>query len=110
MTNFHLQTLLILLALIAQHTQSQPQHAINAHKAPNPTTPPDLTQSWQVKDATLHAYISKHVPDVLEHTGSEAFDAHLIGVQGLLRGWGADEWVTDAGLFHSICELKVVSV
>ena len=44
------------------------------------------------------------MPDVLEHTGSEAFDAHLKGVQGLLRGWGVDETVADAGLFHSICE------
>lgn len=99
--------LTLLLILLAQHIESQPQHAINAHKAPKPTTPQALTQSWHVKDTKLHAYISEHVPDVLEHTGSEAFDAHLMGVQGLLRGWGAEEWVTDAGLFHSICEFEV---
>ncbi|KAJ1432212.1 hypothetical protein B484DRAFT_447980 [Ochromonadaceae sp. CCMP2298] len=38
----------------------------------------------------------------LEHTGAETFDEHLLGVQAILRRWGADEAVADAGLFHSI--------
>lgn len=41
---------------------------------------------------------------MLEHTGSEAFDAHLKGVQAVLRYWGSEKYLSDAGLFHSICE------
>jgi hypothetical protein len=85
-------------------TTTEATSAITKHKAPLPSTPPDLAATWSDKDAALHAYIANHVPSILEHTGSEAFDAHLKGVQGLLRGWGADEMVCDAGLFHSICE------
>jgi len=42
------------------------------------------------------------LPAVLEHTGSEAFDAHLQGVQAILRHWGAPAHLYNAGLFHSI--------
>ena len=52
----------------------------------------------------LHAYIAESVPSVLEHTGSEAFDEHLRGVQGILRYWDAPSHLYNAGLFHSICE------
>jgi hypothetical protein len=89
---------------------SAAQHAINAHKAPLPTTPPGLVSAWSAKDAALHTYIADHVPSVLEHTGSEAFDSHLRGVQALLRGWGADEEVAAAGLFHSICKCVFVFI
>ncbi len=42
------------------------------------------------------------VPESISHTGAQSFDAHLRGVQAVLRNWGADEAVADAGLFHSI--------
>lgn len=96
--------LFLLLTLSLSLPTSLASHAIDRHKAPNSKTPPKQAQFWSNKDEALHSYIAQHVPDVLEHTGSEAFDAHLKGVQGLLRGWEADEEVVDAGLFHSICE------
>ena len=57
---------------------------------------------WQAEDESLHSYITQSVPAVLEHTGSEAFDAHLRGVQAILRYWGAPRHLYNAGLFHSI--------
>lgn len=42
------------------------------------------------------------VPSSLDHNGAEPFDQHLRGVQAILRHWGADDAVSDAGLFHSI--------
>lgn len=103
------QALFTLLLLPTQPfaANSSSSHAITPHKAPNPTTPPGLAEAWLERDSALHSYIAQHVPNVLEHTGSEAFDAHLKGVQGLLRGWGVDETVADAGLFHSICEFEI---
>lgn len=80
-------------------------HAVSRWKAPNSETPPDQTAQWRKEDEALHAYITSSVPAVLEHTGSEAFDAHLKGVQAVLRYWGPDKkYLSDAGLFHSICE------
>ena len=46
--------------------------------------------------------MTKSVPAVLEHTGSEAFDAHLRGVQAILRYWNAPSHLYNSGLFHSI--------
>ena len=77
-------------------------HAISHYKAPNAGTPPDQAAKWRAEDETLHSYITQAVPAVLEHTGSEAFDAHLRGVQAVLRYWGAPPHLYNAGLFHSI--------
>ena len=54
------------------------------------------------KDKKLHAFVAREVPAQLEHTGSAAFDKHLLGVQAVLRGWGLDEELASAGLLHSI--------
>lgn len=35
-------------------------------------------------------------------SGSITFDEHLKGVQSVLRSWGSDQAICDAGLFHSI--------
>ena len=40
-----------------------------------------------------------HVTVIL---GSITFDEHLKGVQSVLRCWGSDRALCDAGLFHSI--------
>ena len=77
-------------------------HAVSKFKAPNDDTPPDQAAKWKVEDESLHNYIIKAVPAVLEHTGSEAFDAHLRGVQAILRYWDAPSHLYNAGLFHSI--------
>ena len=42
------------------------------------------------------------MPAALAHNGEESFDDHLVGVQSVLRAWGAPEHITDAALFHSI--------
>ena len=60
------------------------------------------TKANAARDANLHAYVADQVPEALEHTGAAAFDEHLTGVQSVLRQWGAEEAVCDAGLFHSI--------
>lgn len=69
--------------------------------ATNPSPSPQV-QQWQEADATLWKYVNEKVPAVLDHTGSAAFDEHLKGVQAVLRYWGAPEYLTNAGLFHSI--------
>jgi len=54
---------------------------------------------------TLHVlwdYVEPHIPAVLEHTGTSAFDEHLKGVQAVLRYWNAPPHLMSAGLFHSI--------
>eukprot|EP00970_Alexandrium_tamarense_P009859 scaffold1967_cov199-Alexandrium_tamarense.AAC.41 len=95
--------LFITLSIILQSTTaSNPSHAITKHKAPNSSTPTHQSTTWTQDDAALHAYIAKSIPAVLEHTGSESFDEHLKGVQGILRGWGSPEYLCSAGLFHSI--------
>ena len=58
--------------------------------------------AWAAQDVTLHAEMRKHVPAALKHNGEEAFDSHLVGVQSVLRAWGAPEYITNAALFHSI--------
>ena len=82
-------------------------HAVSRHKSPNASTPPDLVAAWRDEDASLNAYIESTVPAVLEHTGSEAFDAHLRGVQAILRHWGSPRHLSDAGMLHSICEFDI---
>ena len=71
-------------------------------KAPNPQTPVDVASKWHEQDMALWTYVQEQVPDVLEHTGSAAFDEHLKGVQAVLRYWNAPQHVSHAGLFHSI--------
>lgn len=71
-------------------------------KAPNPSTDAATAQRWHEEDEALWKYVNDHVPDVLDHTGSAAFDEHLKGVQAVLRYWGAPTHLTNAGLFHSI--------
>lgn len=53
-------------------------------------------------DKALHAKMAEYVPDALQHNGEEAFDQHLVGVQSVLRSWGAAEHLCNAALFHSI--------
>ena len=57
---------------------------------------------WKEHDDNLYKFLKDSIPEALEHTGASAFDDHLKGVQCVLRGWGADTNVCDAGLFHSI--------
>lgn len=94
----------IVLLLLTTPTSASSTHAVNKWKAPNPNTPSEQATAWKEEDEALHAYIASSVPDVLEHTGSEAFDAHLHGVQAILRYWSAPKYLYNAGLFHSICE------
>jgi len=72
----------------------------------------EVAEGWRVKgravvdadprNQQLHAAMRATVPAALEHTGSAGFDDHLLGVQAVLRGWGQDVPLGDAGLFHSI--------
>lgn len=77
-------------------------YASDRFKAPNADTPKDIAAVWQQEDDALWAYVGSHVPAVLDHTGSEAFDEHLKGVQAVLRYWKSPDYITRAGLFHSI--------
>mmetsp|Transcript_2342 Transcript_2342/g.6741 ORF Transcript_2342/g.6741 Transcript_2342/m.6741 type:complete len:308 (-) Transcript_2342:1603-2526(-) len=105
------QTILsIILALCVtapgSHAFSSPTvestHVADRFKAPNADTPSTLKDEWQKADAALWKYVEESVPAVLDHTGSAAFDEHLKGVQAVLRFWGAPDYLTNAGLFHSI--------
>lgn len=96
----------LLLLVVVGFASSSSSHAVSRWKAPNSSTPRDQTRRWREEDEALHAYIASSVPSVLQHTGSEAFDEHLRGVQAILRYWGAPRHLSNAGLFHSICELK----
>jgi hypothetical protein len=58
--------------------------------------------AWAKADTALHAQMAKYVPAALKHNGEEAFDQHLVGVQSVLRSWGAEEHLCNAALFHSI--------
>eukprot|EP00529_Nitzschia_sp_RCC80_P028802 CAMPEP_0113458214 /NCGR_PEP_ID=MMETSP0014_2-20120614/9807_1 /TAXON_ID=2857 /ORGANISM="Nitzschia sp." /LENGTH=327 /DNA_ID=CAMNT_0000349731 /DNA_START=113 /DNA_END=1096 /DNA_ORIENTATION=- /assembly_acc=CAM_ASM_000159 len=78
------------------------QHAADRFKAPTSKTDPSTIQRWKEEDQQLWTYVNEHVPDVLDHTGSSAFDQHLKGVQAVLRYWDAPTYLTNAGLFHSI--------
>lgn len=57
---------------------------------------------WRNHDTSLHRYLREQIPEALEHTGLTSFDDHLVGVQSILRTWGASLDVCNAGLFHSI--------
>jgi len=81
---------------------SRATYAASQFKAPHAQTPAEIAQEWKKSDAALWSYVESHVPAVLDHTGSEAFDEHLKGVQAVLRYWQAPEHLTNAGLFHSI--------
>jgi len=59
-------------------------------------------EAWAAEDVLLHAQMREHVPEALAHNGEEAFDDHLVGVQSVLRTWGAKETLCNAALFHSI--------
>ena len=98
----HLLLLLLVLISPPSFAAASNSHAISNYKSPNANTPPDQVAKWKAEDESLHAYITQSVPAVLEHTGSEAFDAHLQGVQAILRHWGAPAHLYNAGLFHSI--------
>ena len=99
--------LIMIISLIVSLSTSASIHAVSRWKAPNSSTPSHLQQQWHQDDTDLFAYISSSIPAVLQHTGSEAFDEHLRGVQSVLRFWGAPSYLYNAGLFHSICELLV---
>ncbi|EQC31964.1 hypothetical protein SDRG_10478 [Saprolegnia diclina VS20] len=73
--------------------------AVDVWKA---TLAPQRVAAWQAHDASLHRFLRASIPEALEHTGEAAFDEHLVGVQTVLRVFGADDDVCDAGLFHSI--------
>eukprot|EP00980_Cylindrotheca_fusiformis_P017240 scaffold5322_cov88-Cylindrotheca_fusiformis.AAC.2 len=89
-------------ALEAVSTTTSKSYASSRFKAPNTDTPSDLIQQWQTEDDELWDYVNSHVPAVLDHTGSAAFDEHLKGVQAVLRYWNSPNHLTKAGLFHSI--------
>ena len=94
--------LIIIINTTQYYTYASSTHAVSKWKSPNSNTSPQQAKQWQDEDDTLHRYISRSVPAVLEHTGSEAFDAHLKGVQAILRYWDAPKHLYSAGLFHSI--------
>ncbi len=58
----------------------------------------DLTRDLDAKLAFLNGEGAAGVA----HTGNGKFDAHLVGVASVLRAWGCDDSLVDAGLFHSI--------
>jgi hypothetical protein len=78
------------------------QTVASTFKAPNADSFESVAQLWKQQDEALWEYVSSNVPNVLEHTGSSAFDEHLKGVQAVLRGWNAPHHLPKAGLFHSI--------
>jgi hypothetical protein len=78
------------------------EYVSDGFKAPTAETPNDVANRWNQDDDDLWVYVGTHVPAVLDHTGSAAFDEHLKGVQAVLRYWNAPSHVAKAGLFHSI--------
>jgi hypothetical protein len=104
MRSFFAPSVIILLSsIICSSTEaSSANTAAFKFKAPNADTPRELAQAWQQHDEALWLYVESHVPSVLNHTGSSAFDEHLKGVQSVLRYWGSPDYLTMAGIFHSI--------
>ena len=93
---------LTLAYTLAVASEEESSSVASQFKAPNANTPPELVRQWKQQDEALWSYVEAHVPDVLEHTGSSAFDEHLKGVQAVERFWEAPEHLTNAALFHSI--------
>lgn len=64
----------------------------------------DRNVSQVDSDTPLRAYLNEVslLSQQLEHTGAAPFDEHLLGVQAVLRTWGADEELCKAALFHSL--------
>lgn len=62
----------------------------------------DKLIEWQRHDEDLYNFLKSSIPEALAHTGSSDFDLHLKGVQTILRSWNSPNYLTDAGLFHSI--------
>ncbi|ETW01962.1 hypothetical protein H310_06491 [Aphanomyces invadans] len=77
-------------------------HVIDTWKAKTFAADPARTASWKSMDVKLRKFLKASVPEALAHTGDAAFDEHLVGVQSVLRTFGADEEVCTAGLFHSL--------
>jgi len=59
-------------------------------------------KEYEIIDERLWKYLNENIPEALAHTGSSSFDAHLKGVQSILRAWNCKDHVANAGLFHSI--------
>jgi hypothetical protein len=78
------------------------KHMSDAYKVPPEGTDEATVAEWKRHDDQLHEFIKTTIPEALQHTGMAAFDEHLKGVQAVLRNWGAEQYVSDAGLFHSI--------
>lgn len=94
--------LIILFLLKYLHSSSAEERVCEKYKIPPANTTEEIISEWDSRDSALFNYISSIVPQALAHTGSSAFDSHLQGVQLILRHWGAPEYISDAGLFHSI--------
>lgn len=88
--------------VVAAESSIVGSHVADRFKAPNAATDPAERQTWKESDENLWEYVNKHVPAILDHTGTAAFDEHLKGVQAVLRFWKSPEYLTNAGLFHSI--------
>ena len=85
----------------ARHLSSAAADAVAPYRAMAQATAAQRGE-WAKADEVLHARMREHVPAALKHNGEEAFDDHLIGVQSVLRSWGAPETLCNAALFHSI--------
>mmetsp|Transcript_26211 Transcript_26211/g.57401 ORF Transcript_26211/g.57401 Transcript_26211/m.57401 type:complete len:319 (-) Transcript_26211:1819-2775(-) len=95
-----IQTLLLLVSDLT--IANEWSYECSKFKSPNNDTDENLVREWKTADDELWKYVNEKVPEVLEHTGSAAFDEHLKGVQAVLRYWGSPSYLTNAGLFHSI--------
>jgi hypothetical protein len=93
---------LVILETAISFSQPIDNYTSSKFKAPNDETPLEISKQWNEEDEALWTYVEKHVPAVLDHTGSAAFDEHLKGVQSVLRYWGSPKHLSDAGLLHSI--------
>jgi len=87
--------------LCQRRLSTEPAYAVEPYRNLLNATQ-EQRSSWADADATLHAAMREHVPAALAHNGEEDFDRHLVGVQSVLRSWGAAERLTNAALFHSI--------
>lgn len=94
--------LIFLFYFLFSKATSLTTSAASKFKVSSKNTSPELLKKWKREDSALFDYVNSKVPDVLNHTGSAAFDEHLVGVQSVLRFWNAADHVTAAGLFHSI--------